>query len=223
MPTTTTTTRRRPRRDGGAEPRLVLFNKPFRVLSQFRDREGRTTLAQFGLPPGVYPAGRLDYDSEGLMVLTDHGPWQARISHPRHKMRKTYWVQVEGEPDAARLRRLRQGVQLKDGPARALEAQRMAPPSALWPRHPPIRHRLRVPTAWLRITLDEGRNRQVRRMTAAVGLPTLRLIRVAIGPWRLDGLQPGQWRLVPPPPEFLQAMRSRESRRDPARRRRKRP
>lgn len=190
-------THRKPRRRTGDRPRLILLNKPYRVLPQFTDGQGRATLACFGLPPGVYPAGRLDYDSEGLMVLTDHGPWQARISHPRHKMVKTYWVQVEGEPDANALEQLTQGVRLKDGPARALSVRPMAAPAGLWPRNPPIRQRAAIPTTWLEIRLAEGRNRQVRRMTAAVGHPTLRLVRQAVGPWSLDGLAPGQWREVP--------------------------
>jgi 23S rRNA pseudouridine2457 synthase len=152
------------------------------------------TLAQFIQRPGLYPAGRLDYDSEGLLLLTDDGAIQSRVSHPRHGLEKTYWVQVEGEPNRDALGRLERGVRLKDGPARALRARIMPEPPALWPRDPPIRVRARIPTHWLEIRLDEGRNRQVRRMTAAVGLPTLRLIRSAIGPWTIAGLAPGESR-----------------------------
>lgn len=174
---------------------LIAFNKPFNVLCQFTDRSDppRRTLAEFGLPADVYAAGRLDYDSEGLLLLTDDGPLANRLTDPRHKQAKTYWVQVEGEPGAAQLDSLRMGVLLKDGPARAVQVEAIAPP-ALWPRDPPVRFRKSVPDAWLSISLTEGRNRQVRRMTAAVGLPTLRLVRVAIAGYRLEGLAPGQWR-----------------------------
>ena len=175
---------------------FVLLNKPFRVLCQFRDDGGRETLADYVDLPDVYPAGRLDFDSEGLVVLTDDGALQARIAHPRSKLRKRYWVQVEGEPDAEHLERLRAGVRLKDGPARATLARRIDEPANLWPRVPPIRERKSVPDAWLEIDLVEGRNRQVRRMTAAVGLPTLRLIRAAIGPWTVAGLAPGCSRVL---------------------------
>jgi len=173
---------------------FVLLNKPFRVLSQFRDPDGRPTLADYVNVPGIYPAGRLDRDSEGLILLTDDGPLQARIAEPRHKLPKRYWVQVEGEPDARRLARLERGVHLKDGSARALAARQVDEPAGLWPRDPPIRERRNIRTHWLELVIDEGRNRQVRRMTAAVGLPTLRLIRHRIGPWALDGLQPGESR-----------------------------
>ena len=173
---------------------LVLFNKPFRVLSQFRDPEGRATLADFIDVPGIYPAGRLDFDSEGLMLLTDDGKLQARISEPRARTRKTYWAQVEGIPTPAQLAQLTSGVELNDGTARAVSARRIDEPPALWPRNPPIRYRKNVADSWIEIVLTEGRNRQVRRMTAAVGLPTLRLIRCAIGDWTVDGLQPGEWR-----------------------------
>ena len=175
---------------------LVLLNKPFGVLSQFRDDSGRSTLADFVNQEKIYPAGRLDRDSEGLLLLTDDGRLQARISQPKSKTPKTYWVQVEGYAQDSQLDALRQGVTLKDGQARALAAKRIDPPAELWPRDPPIRHRLNVPDCWLQITIDEGRNRQVRRMTAAAGLPTLRLIRYSIGPWSLDGLRPGKSREI---------------------------
>ena len=178
---------------------LILFNKPYRVLSQFRDADGRATLGDFIDQPGVYPAGRLDFDSEGLMLLTDDGRLQARISQPRARTRKTYWVQVEGEPSAEQLERLARGIELKDGPARAVAARRIDEPAGLWERNPPIRYRKNVTDSWLEIVLTEGRNRQVRRMTAAVGLPTLRLIRCGIGQWSLGDLQPGEWREVRAP------------------------
>ena len=173
---------------------LIAFNKPYGVLSQFTDRSvpPRRTLAEFGLPTGVYPAGRLDFDSEGLLLLTDDGALAHRLSDPRHKQPKTYWVQVEGDPQDAQLGRLREGVLLNDGPTLPAHARRIEPP-ALWPRDPPVRFRKTVPDAWLELVLREGRNRQVRRMTAAVGVPTLRLVRVAIGAHRLGALRPGQW------------------------------
>lgn len=177
--------------------RVILFNKPFDVLSQFTDKgtEGtkRATLSDYIDVPRVYPAGRLDRDSEGLMVLTDNGRLQARISNPKNKMEKTYWVQVEGEVSDEALERLRRGVELKDGMTRRAKAERLDPPD-IWPRNPPVRYRKSVPDSWLSLTISEGRNRQVRRMTAAVGFPTLRLIRVRIGDWSLEGLKPGQWR-----------------------------
>ena len=175
---------------------IILFNKPFGVLSQFTDERlgnARPTLAAFIDAPGYSPAGRLDFDSEGLMVLCDNGRMQARIADPRFKLAKTYLVQVEGEPNEAALDALRQGIRLKDGMTRPAEADRVADP-ALWPRDPPIRVRKSIPDCWLRLTITEGRNRQVRRMTAAVGHPTLRLVRWSVGQWSLDGLAPGEWR-----------------------------
>lgn len=180
-------------------PRLLRFNKPFDVLPQFTDGQGRSTLADFIDLKGVYPAGRLDRDSEGLMLLTDDGKLQASIADPRHKMTKTYWVQVEGTPDETALAALRKGVELKDGLTRPAKARLIAEPPGLWPRTPPIRVRKAVPDTWLELTISEGRNRQVRRMTAAVGHPTLRLIRYGIGAWTLDGLAPGRWDLIDPP------------------------
>jgi 23S rRNA pseudouridine2457 synthase len=175
---------------------LILFNKPYGVLSQFTDRGTETTrptLSAFIDLPGVYPAGRLDRDSEGLLLLTDDGRQQARIADPKFKLPKTYLVQVEGEPDAAALERLRRGVLLTDGPTRPAEAERIADP-ALWPRDPPIRYRASVPDCWLKLVIREGRNRQVRRMTAAVGHPTLRLVRWRIGDWSVADVPPGTWR-----------------------------
>lgn len=183
-------------------PRLICFNKPYGVLSQFTPEGRWQGLKDFIDIPDVYVAGRLDADSEGLLLLTNDGPLQARISHPRHKMQKTYWVQVEGIPDEAALALLRNGVQLKDGPTLPAHAQLIAQPTGLWQRNPPVRFRQAIPTQWIALTIAEGRNRQVRRMTAAVGHPTLRLIRAAIGPYALADLAPGTWRdaLVLPTP-----------------------
>ena len=178
--------------------RLIAFNKPFEVLPQFTDARSpspRATLSDYIDVPGVYPAGRLDRDSEGLMLLTDDGRLQARISDPRYKLGKTYLVQVEGEIGEDALESLRRGVVLKDGPTRPARARRIEAPD-LWPRNPPVRFRKSVPDCWIELTLHEGRNRQVRRMTAAVGHPTLRLVRWKVGEWSLEGLQPGQWREI---------------------------
>ena len=179
-------------------PRLIAFNKPFGVICQFTAGGGKPTLKDFIAVPRVYPAGRLDTDSEGLMMLTDDGALQARIADPRHLLEKGYWAQVEGIPQEAALEALRRGVELNDGLTLPASARAIEPPAELWERTPPIRVRKSIPTAWLEIGLREGRNRQVRRMTAAVGLPTLRLVRFRVGPWSLDGLQPGHWREAEP-------------------------
>jgi 23S rRNA pseudouridine2457 synthase len=183
--------------------KLIRFNKPFDVLPQFTDRgtQGtvRQTLSDFIDFPGVYPAGRLDRDSEGLMLLTDDGALQARITDPKHKMPKTYWVQVEGEPDQSAIDALCSGLVLKDGPTKPAQAKLIPEPGILWPRTPPIRVRKSIPDSWISLTIHEGRNRQVRRMTAAVGHPTLRLIRYRIGNWTLDGLDTGTWETAAPP------------------------
>ena len=172
---------------------LILFNKPFNVLSQFTDKDNRSTLAEFIHVPGVHAAGRLDYDSEGLLLLTDDGRLQKRIADPQHKLPKIYWAQVEGIPDDASLQKIRAGIVLDGQRTRPAEARVLAEP-ALWTRDPPIRVRQHIPTSWIELVLREGRNRQVRRMTAAVGFPTLRLVRVAVGPYRIEGLKPGGWR-----------------------------
>ncbi|WP_110687939.1 pseudouridine synthase [Salinicola aestuarinus] len=200
--------------------RLYLLNKPYRVLCQFTDTQGRQTLADYLDVPDVYAAGRLDYDSEGLLLLTDDGAMIHRISDPRHKLAKTYWVQVEGDPTAAALAALRQGVTLNDGPTRPARVRRLTGPEPP-PRDPPVRRRESIPTTWLEIELREGRNRQVRRITAHVGHPTLRLIRTAIGPWTLEGLTAGAWRseVLNMPKETPR--RPRSGRRPPPRQRRR--
>lgn len=173
---------------------LILLNKPFHVLSQFTDDGGRATLERYVKERQVYPAGRLDYDSEGLLLLTDCGTLQARISQPKSKLAKVYHAQVEGPANPEHVARLLEGVRLKDGEAAAVQARVIDEPAELWPRDPPIRERRSIPVSWIEIAITSGRNRQVRRMTAAVGLPTLRLIRVRVGPFALDGLRPGESR-----------------------------
>ena len=179
--------------------RLILFNKPYGVLCQFSSQGAHITLKDYLPIPDVYPAGRLDVDSEGLLILTDDGSLQHRISAPQAKLPKIYWVQVEGIPHARTLDRLTQGLDLGDFVTRPAQAQVIAEPASLWPRDPPIRVRKNIPTSWLSLTISEGKNRQVRRMTATIGHPTLRLIRAAIGPWNLDGLISGAWREAAPP------------------------
>jgi 23S rRNA pseudouridine2457 synthase len=175
---------------------VILFNKPFGVLTQFTPVAGRCTLKDFIPVPGVYPAGRLDADSEGLLVLTDDGNLQARLADPRYKLPKTYWAQVEGNPDAAALADLERGLDLGDFVSKPCHARLIPEPGNLWPRDPPIRFRRDIPTCWVKIIISEGKNRQVRRMTAKIGYPTLRLIRGAFGPHNLEGLKPGQWRIA---------------------------
>jgi 23S rRNA pseudouridine2457 synthase len=183
---------------------LILLNKPYQVLSQFRDADGRRTVAEFVQQKDVYPAGRLDYDSEGLLLLTDDGKLQARISQPGAKVSKTYWAQVEGNASEDQLASLRKGIELPDGKAVARTARAIAEPPGLWSRSPPIRFRKSIADSWIELSISEGRNRQIRRMTAAVGLPTLRLIRISIGPWSLNGLQPGQIRSIATSAAWLQ-------------------
>lgn len=190
---------------------ILLFNKPYGVLTQFSPADGRATLKDYIDMPGVYPAGRLDADSEGLLLLTDDGALQARIAHPRHKLDKTYWAQVEGTPTDAQLAMLQQPLDLGDFVTQPCKARVIDEPAGLWPRNPPIRHRLSVPTAWVELTLREGKNRQVRRMTAKVGLPTLRLIRARIGAWSVMDLAPGEWRVETELPASLQSNQSPRS------------
>ncbi|MBT9612077.1 MAG: rRNA large subunit pseudouridine synthase E [Burkholderiales bacterium] len=194
-------------------PRLILFNKPYGVLCQFSPEGTHTTLKDFIAVPDVYPAGRLDADSEGLLILTDDGPLQHRISDPKHKLPKTYWVQVEGIPDQTALDQLRKGLDLGDFVTRPAQVQLIEEPVGLWPRNPPIRVRQQIPTRWLKLTIAEGKNRQVRRMTAKVGHPTLRLIRYAIGTYTLDSIAPGAWR-----DEFITTTASNRTPAPPAKR-----
>lgn len=177
--------------------RVILLNKPFHVLTQFTDSEGRDTLANYLAIPNIYAAGRLDYNSEGLLVLTNSGALQAKISDPRYTLEKTYWVQVEGMPTQEQIAALSRGIELSDGLTRPAHVQLLHTPS-VWERNPPIRFRKRIPDSWMEVTITEGRNRQVRRMTAAVGLPALRLIRMRVGPWSIDDLLPGAWREADP-------------------------
>lgn len=198
--------------------RVILLNKPYGVLTQFTDGEGRPTLKDYVPIPGVYPCGRLDADSEGLVVLTDDGALQARISDPRHKLAKVYWAQVENIPDAEALKKLQGRLELGDFITQPGQARLMTEPEDLWPRDPPIRYRAAIPTAWVELTLKEGKNRQVRRMTAKVGHPTLRLIRWAVGEWTLEGLAPGQWReITVPSPVRSSSPRSPKATRPPGR------
>ncbi len=188
--------------------RLILFNKPYGVICQFSPEGNYPTLKDYIALPGVYPAGRLDTDSEGLLILTDDGGLQHRISHPRHKLDKTYWVQVEGIPTEDALQQLRSGVDLGDFITQPARVTAIDEPARLWPRNPPVRFRQAIPTSWLELTIREGKNRQVRRMTAKVGFPTLRLIRARIGDWSVTDLEPGQWCEVPVPPGLQEKSRS---------------
>jgi len=176
--------------------KIVVFNKPFQVLSQFRAHENKETLAQFFKDKTLRVAGRLDYDSEGLLLLSDDGIFIQKVTHPRYKLSKTYWAQVEGAIDDVAVTKLCDGIRLKDGPTQPAQAKIIQEPDNLWPRDPPVRYRANIPTSWLELSISEGRNRQVRRMTAAVGFPTLRLVRARVGEWALDKLQPGEYREI---------------------------
>lgn len=176
--------------------KIILFNKPFNTLTQFTDNEGRDTLANYIDIPKVYAAGRLDKDSEGLLLLTDDGKIQHKISHPKHKEWKTYWVQVDGQIDEIAINKLKRGVMLKDGKTKPAKCKLINEPTKLWPRTPPVRYRANIPTSWIELSINEGKNRQVRRMTAAVGFPTLRLIRYSIGKWKLEGINPGDYKAI---------------------------
>lgn len=182
---------------------LILLNKPYGVISQFSEHEKHTSLAEFITEKNFYPAGRLDHDSEGLLILTDEGKIQHCLSHPKHKQPKTYWVQVDGEITNEALNELKKGVMLKDGLTLPAKAKKIDKP-ALWPRDPPVRYRANIPTSWCELTITEGKNRQVRRMTAAIGFPTLRLVRYSIGEFTIDGLSPGEWRKIPTPQQIIQ-------------------
>lgn len=182
---------------------LILLNKPYGVISQFSEHEKHIPLSNFITEKNFYPAGRLDHDSEGLLILTDEGKIQHCLSHPKHKQPKTYWVQVEGEITDEALDALEKGVELKDGKTLPAKAKKIAEPD-LWPRDPPVRYRAEIPTSWCELTITEGKNRQIRRMTAAVGFPTLRLIRYSIGEFTIDGLSPGEWRKIPTPQQLTQ-------------------
>jgi 23S rRNA pseudouridine2457 synthase len=182
---------------------LIIFNKPYGVVTQFREHEKHPSLAEFINEKGFYPAGRLDHDSEGLLILTDEGKVQHLLSHPQHKLAKTYWVQLDGDITDAALKQLEQGVMLKDGKTLPAQARKMNEPE-VWPRTPPVRYRAEIPTSWCELIIHEGKNRQVRRMTAAVGFPTLRLIRYSIGEFTINGLSPGEWRKIPTPPQLQQ-------------------
>jgi 23S rRNA pseudouridine2457 synthase len=195
---------------------IFLFNKPFQVMSQFTDADGRANLSDYIRIPSIYPAGRLDYDSEGLMILTGDGELQHQISHPRHKLPKTYWVQLEGDVSDEALAALKKGVQLNDGPTLPAIVKQMDEPAGLWARTPPVRFRANIPTSWISLTISEGRNRQVRRMTAAAGFPTLRLIRASIGDWSIESLAPGEYTPLTLGPEFVRYKPRRSAKPKPA-------